>query len=58
VIKHNKQEMNRNPPCKQDHVLLFTVNKDISGRTAVDFEDYQFLVDQLLGVYVFLFFIL
>ena len=24
----NKQERDRNPPCKQDHVLLFTVNKE------------------------------
>jgi len=24
----NKQERDRNPPYKQDHVLLFTVNKD------------------------------
>jgi len=24
----NKQERDRNPPYKQDHVLLFNVNKD------------------------------
>jgi len=24
----NKQERGRNPPYKQDHVFLFTVNKD------------------------------
>jgi len=58
VIKHNKQRRDRNPQNKQDHMLLFTVNKDINGRIAVEFEHYQFLVDQLLGLNVFLFFIL